>query len=57
MWETTVQPWFVPCRNVTGFAVTLVVTYSEMDSVKFIDASVKEYFAGAGDPNSYNKTV
>jgi len=34
MWETTVQPWFVPCRNVTGFAVTLlVVTYSETDSV------------------------
>jgi len=26
-------------RNVTGFAVTLVVTYSEADSVKFNDAS------------------
>jgi len=40
MWETTVQPLFVPCRNVTGFAVTLVVTYSETDSVYFNDASV-----------------
>jgi len=40
MWEFTVQPWFDPCRNVTGFAVTLFVTYSETDSVKFNDASV-----------------
>jgi len=31
MWETTVQPLFVPCR--TGFAATLVVTYSETNSV------------------------
>jgi len=27
-------------QNVTGFAVTLVVTYTETDSVKFDDASV-----------------
>ena len=27
-------------RNVTGFAVTLAVTYSETDSVTFNDASV-----------------
>ena len=26
------QPWFVPRRNVTGFAVTLVVLYSETDN-------------------------
>jgi len=25
--------WFVPYRNVAGFAVTLVVTYTETDSV------------------------
>jgi len=40
MWETTVQSWFVPCRNVSGFAVTLVAAYSETDSVQFNDASV-----------------
>jgi len=40
MRETTVQPLFVSCRNLTGFALTLVVTYSETDSVKFNDASV-----------------
>jgi len=27
-------------RNVSGFAVTLVATYAETDSVKFNDASV-----------------
>jgi len=32
--------WIFSRRNVTGFAVTLVVTYSETDSVKFNDASV-----------------
>jgi len=26
-------------RNVSGFAVTLVVTYSDTDSIKFNDAS------------------
>jgi len=40
MLETTVQSCFVPCRNVTDFAVMLVVTYSETDSVSFNDASV-----------------
>jgi len=35
-----VQPWFVPRRNVTGFAVTVVVTYSETDSALFNDTSV-----------------
>ena len=40
MWETAVQPLFVPCGNATGFAVTLVVTYSETDSIYFNDASV-----------------
>jgi len=40
MWETTVQPWFVPYRNETGFAVTLAVTYSETDSVYYNDTSV-----------------
>jgi len=33
-----VQPWFVSCRNATGFAVTLFVTYLEIDSVKFNDS-------------------
>ena len=41
MWETTAQPRFVPYRNVTGFTVTSVVTYSETDSVYFNDASLK----------------
>jgi len=36
----TVQPWFVPCRNVTGFAATLIVTYLETDSLYFNDVSV-----------------
>ena len=27
------QPLFVPCRNVTGFAATLVVMYSETENV------------------------
>ena len=31
---------FVQKRWVTGFSITLVVTYSETDSVKFKDASV-----------------
>jgi len=35
-----VQHGFGSRRNVTGFAVTMVVTYSETDSVKFNDASV-----------------
>jgi len=39
MWETTVQHGFGSRRNVTRFAVTMVVTYSETDSVKFNDAS------------------
>jgi len=30
---------FVSCRNVTGFAVTLPVTYSKTDSVELKDAS------------------
>jgi len=30
-----IKPRFVSCRNATGFALTLVVTYSETDSVKF----------------------
>jgi len=38
--ETTVQPLFVLRRNLNGFAVKLVVTYSERDSVSFNDASV-----------------
>jgi len=42
MWETTVQPWFVPCRNVTGFAVPLIATYSETDSVQFNDVYVRK---------------
>jgi len=33
MWKTTVQPLFFACRNLTGFALTLVVTYSETDIV------------------------
>ena len=40
MCETTTQHGFGSRRNVSGFAVTLVVTYSETDSVKFNDASV-----------------
>jgi len=40
MWETTVQPLFVYCRNLTGYALTLVVTYSVTDGVSFNDASV-----------------
>ena len=28
------------CKSLTGFAVTLVATYSETDSVQFNDASV-----------------
>ena len=35
-----VQHGFGSRGNVTGFAVTLVVTYSETYSVKFNDASV-----------------
>jgi len=31
---------FVQQRWLTGFIITLVVTYSETDSVKFIDASL-----------------
>jgi len=34
-----VQHGFGSSRNVTGFAVTMVVTYSETDSVKCNDAS------------------
>jgi len=33
MCETTVHPLFVSCRNLTGFALMLVVTYSETDSL------------------------
>jgi len=40
MWVTTVQPWFVSCRDVTGFAVTLVDTYSETVRVQFSDVRV-----------------
>jgi len=39
MRETTVQHGFGSRGNVTGFAVTLAITYSETDSVKFNDAS------------------
>jgi len=35
----TIQPWVVACTNVTGFAVTLLVTYSGTDRVKFKDVS------------------
>jgi len=38
--ETTVQPLFVSCRNLMGFALTLVVTYAETECVKLNDASV-----------------
>ena len=37
--ETTVKHGFGSRRNVTGFAVNMVVTHSETDSVKFNDAS------------------
>ena len=42
MWETRVQAWFIFVKKytVTGFAVTLVDTYSETDSVKFNGAGV-----------------
>jgi len=40
MWEATVQHGFGSYGNVTGFSVTLAVTYSETDSVKFNGASV-----------------
>ena len=39
MRETTVQDGFGSRGNVTGFAVTMFVTYSETDSVNFNDAS------------------
>jgi len=39
MRETTVQHGFGSRGNVTGFAVTLAITYSETDSVKFNNAS------------------
>jgi len=36
----TVQPCFVSLRNVAGSTVTLVVTYSETDSLKVIGMQV-----------------
>ena len=34
--------WFVSCRHVTGFTVTLVVTCSKPDRVKFKHANVRK---------------